>query len=322
MANGYVTHSDLVYFAETKVNLHRNDAKEYREQVGRLRENIGSFIDTHPNHGLVKMLLSGSLAKGTALKTLNDIDVALYVESKIAPSRIDDLVDWLAQRLREAYPNIAPDKISPGRHCVRISFSGSGLDVDVVPVYYEGAPDDRGYLYARDSGNRVLTSIPLHLRFIRCRKSLKPIHFAQIIRLIKWWGRSQKQLDSNFRFKSFMAEMITAELLDQGTEFSDYPNAMESVFKYIVRSQLKKRISFSDYYSISQIRNSIVDPIQIFDPVNPDNNIAQDYDDTVRIRIVQCAERSLEKLAEARYATTRERAVDCWKAVLGPSFGV
>ena len=47
------------------------------------------------------------------------------------------------------------DQFSVGIHCVTVSFRGTGLDVDVVPVLYEGDEDDRGYLLRvnrRDSG--------------------------------------------------------------------------------------------------------------------------------------------------------------------------
>ena len=37
--------------------------------------------------GLAKMVLSGSLAKGSALRTINDIDVGLYVKGESAPAR-------------------------------------------------------------------------------------------------------------------------------------------------------------------------------------------------------------------------------------------
>lgn len=157
MRDEFVSHSDLGAFADSSVNLKRDDAKEYREQVGRLRDKMEAFIKDHPNVGLRKMLLSGSLAKGTSLKTLIDIDVALYVTSPDATTGEAELLVWLAEQLRKVYPNMKPEQISPGNHCVRISFRGSGLDVDVVPIYeIAGDPLDRGYLYASDSRKRVL----------------------------------------------------------------------------------------------------------------------------------------------------------------------
>jgi len=135
-------------FADESVNLKREDAKECREQVGRLREKLVTYAADHPDYGLIKTLLSGSLAKGTALKTLNDIDIAFYVKADKAPSGEPDLLEWLAQRLREAYPQMKPDQIKPNRHSVCIKYAVSGLSVDVVPVQYKGDPGQyliRGY---------------------------------------------------------------------------------------------------------------------------------------------------------------------------------
>ena len=103
MPEPLIRHAEIAHFAADRVNLRREDAKEYREQVNRLRAKLDAFICEHPDYGLIKMLLSGSLAKGTALKTLNDIDVALYVAATNAPTDEVALLDWLAARLRKAY---------------------------------------------------------------------------------------------------------------------------------------------------------------------------------------------------------------------------
>ena len=73
------------------------------------------------------MQLSGSLAKGTALKTLNDIDVACYVSGANAPHEISALLDYIAERLRKAYPNFTADQVKPQTYSVTVSFKGSGL---------------------------------------------------------------------------------------------------------------------------------------------------------------------------------------------------
>jgi tRNA nucleotidyltransferase (CCA-adding enzyme) len=315
-----ISHVDVARFAADYVNLKREDANEYREQVNRLRAKLDGFITEHPDYGLIKMLLSGSLAKGTALKTINDIDVALYVQASVAPTDELQLLYWLAERLRKAYPQMDASQIQPATHCIRISFRGSGLDVDVSPVHYDGAPDDRGYLVARDTGKRVLTSIPLHLKFIRARKDAQPDDFAQVVRLVKWWVKQRKKQDESFRLKSFLTEMIVAHLADAGMDMSDYPKALEQVFRYIVKSQLKERIAFTDYYPASKLPSATWDAMEVFDPVNETNNVATGYTDQDRRRILEAAEEALDSLAEARFATTRGRAIECWQDVLGPSF--
>ena len=141
----HVTHNDIADFADNTVNLKREAARKYRDQVAGVIENVHGFIKDHPDYGLIKMLRSGSLAKGTALSTLNDIDVAVYLDADKVPDGAEgQVLDWLTDRLREAYPTKDPNDIQPVRHVVRIHFRGTGLDVDVGPVHYEGEPDDRG----------------------------------------------------------------------------------------------------------------------------------------------------------------------------------
>ena len=327
MADPFIVHGDLASYAEDKINIKRDHLSDYRGQVNRLRDNLKIYIDDHPDYNLIKMLGSGSVAKGTALKDLNDMDVAVYIRKADNNPRESQLINWLVERLREAYKNknVKPEQIQPSAHCATISFSGTGLDVDVSPVIYDNGADDRGYLINKDTGERVLTSIPLHIQFIRKRKDKQPHHFRQLIRMVKWWIKEQKRQageGNDFRFKSFMAEMICAHLSDAGTDFSDYTKSLEAFFVYIIKSGLKQRVSFTDNYTKDKLPASTGASIEIFDPVNPNNNVASSYSTADRERIVEAAKDALDAINEAQYANTRGRAVDCWKRILGPSFNL
>jgi tRNA nucleotidyltransferase (CCA-adding enzyme) len=150
MSRSHVSHTHIAQFADDYVNLKRDDAKELREQVNRLRDRLEAYIADHPDFELRKMLLSGSLAKGTALKSLNDIDVACYVSSGRAPSTIPELIQFLVERLRNAFPNFKPEQVKPNTYSVTVTFIGSGLRVDVVPILYEGDPLWKGFLVSQD----------------------------------------------------------------------------------------------------------------------------------------------------------------------------
>ncbi|WP_280328846.1 hypothetical protein [Nocardia wallacei] len=80
-----ITHGDLVAFADRVVNLSHEEAVDRRKQVNTLRERLTKHIDANPGFALVKMLHAGSVAKGTALLTTNDFDVAVYVRQDDAP---------------------------------------------------------------------------------------------------------------------------------------------------------------------------------------------------------------------------------------------
>ena len=319
MSRAHIDHSDLVRFAEDKVNLPKDKADEYRGQAGRLREKLEAYISDHPNFSLKKIQLSGSLAKGTALRSLNDIDMAVYVSGSDAPHDVQALLDYLAERLRKAFPNFTPDQVKPQTYSVTVSFKGSGLDVDVVPVLYAGLPDWRGDLISQDDGSRLETSIPLHLEFARKRKKAQPTHFAQVVRLVKFWARRMKQEREGFRFKSFMIEMILAKLCDDGVDFSDYPEALQAFFTYLAKSNLRERIVFEDYYSASSV-GKLSDPVQIIDPINATNNVARLYTAQNADDIVEAALDAGEAIDAALTAPTKELTVRYWQKVFGPSF--
>ena len=317
-----IDHGDVAQFAGDRVNLPSATAQQHRDQVNRLRDRLQAKIAEDPNYGLVKMLHAGSVAKGTALKTVDDLDAAVYVTASAAPDDDPNLVPWLADRLFEAaLPNMTRDQFVENTHCVTVNFKGSGLDVDVVPVLYEGEADDIGYLVNKRTGARMRTSIPLHLRFIRDRKSKYGTAYAELIRLTKWWRRQATNQDHpDLRFKSFMIELLWAHLADSGLDLADYPTALEGFFQFVVQTEFDDIVTFTDFSDPAELPARGASPIEVIDPVNPDNNVAARYDTAAKKLIIEACADSFDALSEARFATTKTRAVDCWQTVLGPSF--
>lgn len=315
-----ITQRDIVQFADEKVNLKRDRAQQYRDQVSNLRDHLDRYIQEHPDIGLEKMLLSGSLAKGTALRTLKDVDVALYVKGESAPSELNELLNWLVEKLRKTYWQIAPENIRIDGPAIVISFSGTGIDVDVVPIYYLGDPEWRGYLWDRFTGQKILTSIPQHLDFIRRRKEKQPTHFAQTIRLAKWWARQREREDSAVSIRSFLIELLLAKVADTGKVFSDYHTGLEHFFLYIQKTGLKERVSFTDFYPTSKLPKQQSGVVEIFDPVNPENNVATDMTDSNRCKLVAMAEQALDALSYAKTCQTKQDALECWQELMGGSF--
>ena len=321
MARQHVDHSDIVRFAQERVNLPKDKADEYRGQVRRLRDKLESYVAEHPDFTLKKVLLSGSLAKGTALRSINDIDVACYISGADAPKDVDSLLKYLAERLRKAFPNFSDDQVKPQTYSVTVSFRGSGLDVDVVPILYKGDPQWYGNLVSQDDGSFLETSIPLHLEFCRKRKNKQETDFAQVIRLVKFWIRKVKQGRDDFRFKSFMVELIFSHLSDQGLDFSDYPEALQHFFTYVVRSNMRERIVFDDYYKLSTV-GAFTETMNIIDPVNAKNNVSKLYTAKQADGIVDAALDAGDAIDAALAAPTKEKTVFYWQKIFGSSFQV
>lgn len=321
MSRNHVSHAEIAQFAKDKVNLPKDKADEYRAQVQRLREKLEGYLSEHPDFTLKKMLLSGSLAKGTALRSLNDIDVGCYITGADAPTEIKKLLDYLTERLRKAFPNFQPDQVKPQTYCVTVSFKGSGLDVDIVPILYNGDPQWYGNLVSQDDGSFLETSIPLHLEFIRKRKQKYETDFAQVIRLAKFWAKKVKSEKEGFRFKSFMIELIMAKLSDQGVDFSDYPEALQQFFTYIAKTNINELIAFADYYPASKL-GKFTEPVKIIDPVNAKNNTSRLYTQQQANAIAEVALDAGDAIDSALAAPTKQETVYYWQKVFGPSFQI
>ena len=284
----FVSHADVLAFAERRVNLPPDSVREYKDQVGHLRECLAQIISGNLGFDLVKILYAGSVAKGTALSTINDLDVAVYLEKSQVPVDEKDAVKWTAERLREAYPQKQPGDVECHDHCARIAFKGTGLDVDVVPIIYE-RKDDWGHLVDKDTGEKLRTNVRLHLDFIRKRKGQNP-HFAQIVRLAKWWAKQRKDEDPGFKCKSFLLELLAARMSDSGSELGDYALALEEFFSYIVKTGLEERVAFHDYYPAEAVPSSAGAAVEVLDPVNPHNNVTGGYSAGHRDALVEAAE--------------------------------
>ena len=321
MSREHVDHKQIQNFADHVVNLKRADAKEYREQVNRLREKLSGVLRENPDFELKKILLSGSLAKHTALKTINDIDVAVYVIS--APDDVGELIEWLADRLYKVFPNMDSKQIVKQNYSVRVEFRGSGLDVDVVPVYQtNNDADDWGTVVSQDDGTKLKTNIRLHREFIK-KYQEKFSAYTQVVRLLKWWAKIKKQENENFKFKSFMIELVLAKLYDEKekhlNDTNDYPEIMLSFFDYIAKTDFCETVYFTDYVRKPDIGS---DAIQVYDPVNASNNIARKYTESDKHVIVNEAIDAGDAIDAGLKAGSKELTVRYWQKIFGSSFNI
>jgi len=69
----FVTHSTILEFAADRVNLGRDDVKEYREQVNRMREKLERYIAEHPE----RLPLMARMAEDAKLATRTAAEVAI-----------------------------------------------------------------------------------------------------------------------------------------------------------------------------------------------------------------------------------------------------
>ena len=100
---------------------------------------------------------------------------------------------------------------------------------------------------------------------------------------------------------------------------SDYPEALAAFFNYLARENLAELIAFADFYDPATVSQSS-DPVQVFDPVNPENNVGQHYTGHDRDNVVEAALDAGDAVDAALRALTKGETVRYWQRVFGPSF--
>jgi hypothetical protein len=112
-----------------------------------------------------------------------------------------------------------------------------------------------------------------------------------------------------------------AKLLDNGVDFSDYPEALQEFFTYLAKTGLKELVAFSDYYPLSKI-GPFTEPVKIIDPVNEKNNAAKLYTASNAKAIIDAAVDAGDAIDAALAAPTKKETVYYWQKVFGPSFQI
>src|ERR1700682_3883216 len=148
----------VLSFAASRVNMPADQVQDYRNRVSALRERLESKIDADPSYALVRAQFCGSLAKGTALRTTSDFDMAVYLKPDQIPADDRELSPWLIERLKRTRQNLADDHFQRQEHSVRILYR-DGRKVDVVPVIDAGDGTGDGPVIHKNSGARVLTNV-------------------------------------------------------------------------------------------------------------------------------------------------------------------
>jgi hypothetical protein len=144
---------------------------------------------------------------------------------------------------------------------------------------------------------------------------------VQVARLAKFWVNKIKRENDGFRFKSFMVEMVLSHLCDEGLDFADYPEALQHFFTYVARTNMRKRITFCDYYKPETV-GSFSEPVQIIDPVNAKNNVSRLYTAAQADAIANAALDAGDAVDAALAAPTKQETLYYWQKVFGTSFQV
>lgn len=309
-----LSNAQLHFYDSEVLRLPADKRKEYHSQVDHLISELTKSVRDRTKIKITKVVKAGSFAKFTILrKTASDpvdVDVVFYISGRSVDKETrQSLIDTIYDLLIDLYPTKKVDDFEIQKKAATVTFAGSGLAVDIVPVIED--PKRAGYGWQFDiDGNKTETCAPCQIQFVRNRKDVDN-EFRTLVRLGKRW-RNQAELKP---LKSFVIELIVAHVLSLDGTADTVEQRFRRFLHYIAQSGLKDVISFPEN---KLPLGTFDDPVVILDPVNSNNNVAARITEAERRQIVAAAQSSWE----AAHFASAEDDLDVWKEVFGPRFKI
>lgn len=310
-----LTNTELRYYDSNVLRLPADKRKEYHAQVDRLIEALRKSVKEKTEIKITKVVKAGSFAKFTILRRTAydpvDVDVVFYISGRDAGKEtLDSLNTTIYDLLIKIYPNKSVEDFVIQRKAATVTFVGTGVSVDIVPVIEDESRPGYGWQFDIHDDSKIQTCAPCQIQFVRDRKD-QDGDFRTLVRMAKKW-RNYAEIKP---LKSFAIELIMAHVLaSQGREGS-IEQRFRNFLLYIAQSGLKERISFPEN---SLPLGSFSDPVVIFDPVYSFNNVTSRISEAERQEIVAAAQDAWETV---NFASV-ENDVAVWKEVFGPGFKV
>lgn len=305
--------TELRYYDSNVLRLPADKRSEYHQQVDRLIDTLRKHLLRKANITITKIVKAGSFAKYTILRKTStdpvDVDVVFYVSgADITVDTLTTLNSAIYDILIGMYPTKAVEDFEIQRKAATVTFVGSGLSVDIVPVIEDGKRPGYGWQFDIHDGSTVQTCAPCQIKFVRDRKN-QDSDFRTLVRLAKKW-RNHAELKP---LKSFAIELIMAHLLATQGKSGSIEQRFRNFLLYLAQSGLKEQISFPEN---TKPLGSFADPVVILDPVYSLNNVASRISESERLEIVAAAETAWE---DANFASA-ENDNEEWKKIFGPRF--
>jgi hypothetical protein len=306
---------ELRYYDANVLRLPADKRKDYHEQVDRLIAELSRTVREKTEIKITKVVKAGSFAKFTILRKTStdpvDVDVVFYISGRsVDRETLQSLNDTIYNLLIGIYPNKDVEDFEIQRKAATVSFVGSGLSVDVVPVIEDPNKPGYGWQFDLQDGSKMQTCAPCQIKFVRDRKN-RDKDFRTLVRLAKKW-RNHAELRA---LKSFVIELLVAHILDAEGNSGSLEQRFRRFLLYIAQSGLKEKLQFTE--NVASI-GSFDDPVVILDPVYSLHNVASRITEAERAEIVAAAQSAWE----AAHFASAEDDNEVWKELFGPRFRI
>lgn len=266
-------------------------------RIGSAYKTLSDYLQDKLDLQQDQIYLQGSYANGTAVKPIEggeyDVDVIVLC------SKPEDSVDEAHARLRKTLSNNGNYKhrIEQKTPCIRLTYANEGtigFHVDVVPARQVAAGYGAVEIPMRGDGWH-LTDPYSYTRWCADQGD----SFARTVKLLKRWR------DENQTVRSSVKSIILQVLISQHLSTRAISDS--------------ERIIGTLRSLHSWIQNCTSAP-SIFNPVLPEENLAERWTGKDFRQFKQCLAEAIEVIDQIEFAEDELEAIDHWQQLLGPSF--
>jgi len=310
-----LSNTEFRYYDSNILRLPTDKRTEYHGQVDRLIDELRKRVRDKTEIKITKVVKAGSFAKFTILRKTAydpvDVDVVFYISGKdVTKETLDSLSQTIYELLIKIYPTKSVEDFEIQRKAATVTFVGTGLSVDIVPVIEDEGRPGYGWQFDIHDGSKMQTCAPCQIQFVRNRKN-QDSDFRTLVRMAKKW-RNYAEIKP---LKSFAIELIMAHVLAAQGKEGSIEQRFRNFLLYTAQSGLKDKISFPEN---TLPLGSFSDPVVIIDPVYSLNNVTSRISEAERKEIVAAAQEAWET---ANFASV-ENDNSVWKEIFGPGFKV
>jgi hypothetical protein len=256
---------------------------------------------------IVNDYLSGSYARDTAIRPIDDVDIIFEINAQAWPNagtilygkpKPSTVLESFANAIRYRYP---VSSVFGQRRSVRLQLYH--LDIDVVPAIRDAAVTDMVFIPDRDSDDWIKSSPKRHAANATAINSRRSGMFKPLVKILKYWNGN---LPSTATFKSFAIETIAAHLFN-GIAVNSLQEGLTHFFDFVVKvGGGVAHYNWANTYGVS---------LGFFYANVPDlagtgTNVVGRLDASRRNKFVEAARVSRDRMLQAHAALAAQTAVN------------
>jgi len=268
-----------------------NTAKKEHKGIRELLEKDSQVSRAEPD-----TYLSGSYARGTAIKDIKDVDIILEIDIDHKTTEPDSAIFWLLQILQGYYSEVRPQGRSVG------VTTDSGFDLDIVlatPISHRRGPV---WIPDREAKHWVASHPKAQIEFASQKNTDTGGCYKPLVKIMKFWR--DRIVKSEAKVKSYILEALVAESLAK--EPLSYANAVTDIFRSIDQK-------YSKFLTLGSV------PI-IPDPGYPSVNVAKRWTSREFSAFLTEVKDSYVVAAEALNTDDENKSIRLWRVLFGSEF--